>query len=229
MEIWFLTLVVLVLILSTIFWRKILVILSFIVHLPIFVELFFVVIYAKVVSKINVHFLKKRRYTIWLKRQTSAEKKLSFLSQELLDSFKEFVLGEKSNMIVLQKVGDKVPYVLEDERDLPESEQTTFYFQKIPRTEIAQARDNMAGISDEGRVEKLRSATVSYEITLEQLCDWDNIRDETGTEIPFDKSVKRELYDRLPIQVQDELEGEFGGGIQKREEEQVKEDGADAE
>jgi len=210
---------------SAIYWRRLLLVLTTVVLLPLWIEYLLRSAHSKVIRRINKAYLKKRRWTKWVKRQTSAEKKLVLLGENLIGATRKIVLGEDS-MIVLQKVGSEVEYVLKDERELPVEEQTVFLFRKVERSKIVAARDHIAGLGEDGRVDRIRTSTVAYELTLSQFCGWKNVHDETGTEIAFDERIKAQLYDRLPSQVQDELEAEFGGGIQAREEKAAEEEAA---
>jgi hypothetical protein len=169
---------------------------------------------AKLLSWYNYRLLNDGRITIWFKRLTGLTFYIISLSEDLLENYLNFVFGGSSSMaIVVQKPGERIPYVPKSERELPEAEQTVIYFEKQKRGRLAEERDRLVGLSEKGRVDALRSASVSYRITVMQLVGWHNVVDKDGNTVPFDAKNKEAMYELLPVAVQEELEEEFGSGI----------------
>lgn len=125
--------------------------------------------------------------------------------------------------VVIQPAGKIIEFVPESQRELPQNEQTIILMKKISRNKIVEERDKLVGLSDNGRVEALRSSSVAFQITKMQFAGWRNVVDENGNEVPCDLSQRDAMYDLLPLNIQDELESEFGGGLRLQE---VKEDPA---
>jgi hypothetical protein len=173
----------------------------------------------KLVSWYNNRLLNQGRITIWLKRLTGLTLYIYSISEDLLENYLNFVFGGLSSMaIVVQKPGERIPYVPKSEQDLPESERTVIYFEKQKRGRLAEERDRLVGLSEKGRVDALRSASVSYRITVMQLVGWHNVVDKDGQPVPFDAKNKEAMYELLPVSVQEELEEEFGSGIGRTKE-----------
>lgn len=126
-------------------------------------------------------------------------------------------------MITLEQVGDRIEYIPEAERGEDVDNPTKFFFEKKPREDVAQKRDELIEVQD-GSVSKFKSSTVAYKVTLYQLCDWQNVCDADGEVVPFDENSKEDLYDRLPVSIQNELENEFSAGVATREEDQAQEE-----
>lgn len=97
------------------------------------------------------------------------------------------------------KVG--LPVVLESEKDLPKSEQTTFFM--LPM------RQGQAALCDEieGQVPK---AEVLVKLALELLVGWENFKDQNNREIAFTTEQARE---RLPLIVLVELGAKAARGL----------------
>lgn len=130
--------------------------------------------------------------------------------------------------IVIKRVGEETLYVPVAQRDLPKEEQAVLIFKKLSRLALVTERDKMVGLSAKGQVETLRSSSVTYQITVRQLCGWKNIVDENGNTVPFDSSNKEGMYELLPTALQEELEEQFGGGTGQKAEAPAEEGQAEA-
>lgn len=203
----------LAIIVSVKFYRHLLIGFASVIYFPLFVQLKAVGLLVNVLARYNQRLMAKGRYTIWLKRLTRMAVVHADLSESVLNSFLLFVLGEQKMAIVIKRVGEEVTYVPLNQRDLPEAEQAVFIFKKISRKKLASERDRTVGLSAGGRVESLRTASVGYHITVQQLHGWKNITDENGNTVAFDAANKEQMYELLPVEIQEELEAEFGGGV----------------
>jgi hypothetical protein len=200
------------LLISMRFYRQILVILCLIFYAPVIANILILKVAFQLLSCWNDIMLAQGRFTIWFKRANRLHIMLLDLEESLLSSIVSFLQGEKM-AITIQRPGTIVEYVPVSERELPVEKQTVVLFEKLPRKRLVEERDRLVSLSERGRVEALRSSSVSHKITMLQLAGWRNLLDEEGNEIPFDKRNKEQMYDLLPPSLQDELEDEFGGGV----------------
>lgn len=97
------------------------------------------------------------------------------------------------------KVG--LPVVLESEKDLPKSEQTTFFMLPL--------RQGQASLVDEMQG-KIPKAEVLVGLAIENIVGWENFKDSNNREIAFTKEEARE---RLPLLVLVELGGKVSIGL----------------
>jgi hypothetical protein len=205
---------------SVLYYRYLLAILGLIFYFPLIAYLQVLSGICNLLGFYNRRMLEQGRITIWLKRLTSLSRYVIEKSEELLEDYFNFVFGGKVSMaIVVQKPGENIRYVPKAERELPVGEQTAFYMEKQKRSKLAAERDRLVGLSEKGRVDSLRSATVNYRITVLQLAGWENVLDVHGNPVPFDEKNKEAMYELLPPSIQEELEEEFGsGGVRTKEE-----------
>ena len=194
------------------YYRQILGIICLIFYAPVIANIFILQVAFQLLSWWNSRMLAQGRFTIWFKRANRLHIMLLDLEEDLLSSIVSFLQGEKM-AITIQRPGTIVEYVPVSERELPVEKQTVILFEKLPRKRLVEERDRLVSLSERGRVEALRSSSVSHKITMLQLAGWRNLLDEEGNQIPFDKRSKEQMYDLLPPQLQDELEEEFGGGM----------------
>lgn len=211
------------LLIATQYYRQILGIICLIFYAPVIANILILQVAFQLLSWWNDRMLSKGRFTVWFKRANRLHLMLIDLEEGLLSSIVSFLQGEKM-AITIQRPGTIVEYVPASERELPVEKQTVILFEKLPRKRLVEERDRLVSLSERGRVEALRSSSVSHKITMLQLAGWRNLLDEEGNEIPFDKRNKEQMYDLLPPSLQDELEDEFGGGVTaKAKEEEVAE------
>jgi hypothetical protein len=200
------------LLISMRFYRYVLGILCLIFYAPVIANILILQVAFQLLSWWNDKMLANGRFTIWFKRANRLHIMLLDLEEDLISSIVSFLQGEKM-AITIQRPGTIVEYVPTSERELPVEKQTVILFEKLPRKRLVEERDRLVSLSERGRVEALRSSSVSHKITMLQLAGWRNLLDEEGNEIPFDKRNKEQMYDLLPPSLQDELEDEFGGGV----------------
>lgn len=101
-------------------------------------------------------------------------------------------------------------YVLEDDRSLPEEEQTTWILRYLTVTEEAEVGDSMFGGmagSDELRV---KTGSVQINMLRKGLVGWRNFTREDGSEVTFavensKRGVKVELLDLISAKHRTEL------------------------
>lgn len=201
---------------------------AFVFYSPLFLVLKVYELVLKSLSKRNLRLLKQGRFTIWLKIHSRVLIRFYSLQEDLLHSFLSFTLGEQQMAIIIKRVGEETKYVPVAQRDLPKEEQAVLIFKKLPRKTLVTERDNMVGLSSQGRVEALRSSSVAYHITVKQLCGWSGVVDENGNAVPFDPANKEGMYELLPTSLQEELEAEFGGGSGQKSEAEDEEAQAEA-
>jgi hypothetical protein len=205
------------------YYRQVLGIICLIFYAPVIANILILQVAFQLLSWWNDRMLSQGRFTVWFKRANKLHLMLIDLEEGLLSSIVSFLQGEKM-AITIQRPGTIVEYVPTSERELPVEKQTVILFEKLPRKRLVEERDRLVSLSERGRVEALRSSSVSHKITMLQLAGWRNLFDEEGNEIPFDKRSKEQMYDLLPPSLQDELEDEFGGGVStKVKEEEVAE------
>jgi hypothetical protein len=200
------------LIIAVQYYRQILGIICLIFYAPVIANIFILQVAFQLLSWWNSRMLAQGRFTIWFKRANRLHIMLLDLEEDLISSIVSFLQGEKM-AITIQRPGTIVEYVPVSERELPVEKQTVILFEKLPRKRLVEERDRLVSLSERGRVEALRSSSVSHKITMLQLAGWRNLLDEEGNQIPFDKRSKEQMYDLLPPVLQDELEEEFGGGV----------------
>lgn len=220
----FLTIVMIAL-LSVVYYRYVLFGLAILFYLPLILQLFFLKVASQVLSWWNQKLLERGRFTLWFKRMNKVYLKALILEEDLFNAIVSFI-GGKNMAITIQRPGTEVRYVPRDQRDLPAHEQTVFKFKKMKRAKLVAERDRLVGLSERGRVEALRSSSVSHQVTILQFSGWENVVDENGNPLPFDERNKEEMFDLLPMAIQDELEEEFGGGVTVKKEEAAAEDAA---
>lgn len=197
---------------SVFYYRQLLLALGFLFYLPMIAYISLIQGICIVLSKYNNYLLGKGRITIWLKRLTGLNHHMLVHLEDLSKNYVEFVFGEKIMAVVIQKPGTRIEYIPLAERELPAHEQTVLIFEKQKRSKLAEERDRLVGLSDKGKVDALRSASVSFNITVMQFVGWKNVVDEEGNQVPFDSKNKETMYELLPTSIQEECEEEFGSG-----------------
>lgn len=200
------------LLISMRYYRHIIFALCLIFYAPVIANILILKVAFQLLSWWNDRMLSQGRLTVWFKRSNKLHLMLIDLEEGLLSSIVSFLQGEKM-AITIQRPGTIVEYVPVSERELPTEKQTVILLEKLPRRRLVEERDRLVSLSERGRVEALRSSSVSHKIAMLQLAGWRNLLDEEGNEIPFDKRNKEQMYDLLPPSLQDELEEEFGGGV----------------
>jgi hypothetical protein len=99
------------------------------------------------------------------------------------------------------------PYVVKDERDDPESEQTTFMCRYIDPKTAASLGDQLYNVSGVGSNRRERLLTGSQQLKILKAClvDWKNMTDDDGKEIPFEKEKIVEMVGMIPPKYRREL------------------------
>jgi len=89
-----------------------------------------------------------------------------------------------------------VRYVLKEDRELPEDQQTVFLLRALSARELAQVEDGMSVVTPGGDV---RIATGSQSLrTLDLgLTGWENFLTPDGKLVPFDGNAKASNWDYL--------------------------------
>ena len=105
------------------------------------------------------------------------------------------------------KADEAYPYVCEDERDLKESDQTTFMCKYIDPKTSASLGDQLYNVSGTGskRRERLLSGSQQLKILKACLVDWKNMVDDNGSQIPFDKESPVEMIGMIPPKFRREI------------------------
>jgi hypothetical protein len=85
-------------------------------------------------------------------------------------------------MVIARSTRERIPYVLEAERQLPPEQQTTFYLAVLPNWMML----NLLQLMQEAKHDRwvLLALTAG-------LRGWDNFRDEDGHETPFVRETRR--------------------------------------
>jgi hypothetical protein len=108
-------------------------------------------------------------------------------------------------VVVIQRPGERIPYVLKSERDKEEGQRSRFFFRKLGYEERAAERDKIIGLNKKGQVNSIQSNTVNLGLTLLSFDGWENVADGEGGSVPYDPSRKAEMFNLLSYEVQDEL------------------------
>jgi len=103
---------------------------------------------------------------------------------------------------------NKVPFILECDRDEPEEKQTTFYIRPLSAKQSATLQDSMkfSGVGKEATMQNIGSNTL--DMVRIGLVGWDNFKDEEGKDIKFLKDMDANL-DRLAVTYRYELAGKI--------------------
>lgn len=119
--------------------------------------------------------------------------------------------------MIANRVGKVIDYVLEEERDKPESERTTFKLRTLSRKATAIIQDNLVGYDLTGSVLTSRPGTGALTAVKLGLQGWSNMQDEDGQEVRPKfivgkgagglKVLSPATLDLLPQHVIDELGG----------------------
>ena len=99
------------------------------------------------------------------------------------------------------------PFTVKDERDEPESEQTTFMCRYIDPKTSASLGDQLYNVSGVGakRTERLLTGSQQLKILKACLVDWKNMTDDEGNVVPFDKAKPVEMIGMIPPQYRREI------------------------
>jgi len=103
---------------------------------------------------------------------------------------------------------NKVPYILECDKDQPVEKQTTFYIKPLSAKQSASLQDSMkfSGSGEGASMTNIGSNTL--EMVKIGLVGWENFKDEVGNEIKFLKDMDANL-DRLAVSYRYELAGKI--------------------
>jgi hypothetical protein len=198
------------------YWVWVLYVFGFVYNFPLFVRKVFYYILATGVGWYADKKFDKGKLTRAINWKFFLLSRFFRSSRIYREEMSTFITGRK-DMITIEEVGDEVEYIPESERGADQP--TKFYFEKKEREEIVRRRDDLVEVED-AEISRYKSSTVAYELTLFQLCGWENVADKNGEMIPFDEDTKQDLYDKLPLAIQDELEGEFGSGATSQAEDE---------
>lgn len=158
----------------------------------------------------------RRRFnnrTFWLKQKSRYWfwREVESIDQTYLDILRELNMPLKTKSLIATHV-----YVPSSEKDLPETEQTQFYFKDLLHSEAVTVSDQLFGLSETGAIDSLRAQTLSYKMMLKRMTGWKNLLDENGNQIPFPAKdaqklalVVDELANAAP-EIVAELERTFG-------------------
>ena len=131
--------------------------------------------------------------------------------------------------MIIVTPGSSRRYVLQDERDLPESEQSVFLLRALTLAQIMKIEDAAASVSPGDNTVNIRSGS-SKVVALEQgLEGWENVRDANGNQIKFKGTKKKvkgetviqpdmETLSLIPPKYRNELAEEITNGSQLDEE-----------
>lgn len=104
-------------------------------------------------------------------------------------------------------------YVPVTERHLPFEEQLRIRTRRLDALERGELQDKAVDVSVDGELLGIKTVSFTYHGAIAVLDGWENFKDEaTGKDIPFDRSNRREMFDLLPEDIQDELARVFGSG-----------------
>lgn len=139
--------------------------------------------------------------------------------------------------MIANRVGKVIDYVLEEERDRPENERTTFKLRTLSRKATAIIQDNLVGYDLTGSVLTSRPGTGALTAVKLGLAGWTNMVDDEGQDVRPRfitgkgaqglKVLSPASLDALPQHVIDELGGRImelnglgraGGEIEEGEE-----------
>ena len=85
-------------------------------------------------------------------------------------------------MAIARSTRERIPYVIEAERQMPPDQQTTWYLAVLPNWMML----NLLQLMQEGKHDRwvLLALTAG-------LRGWDNFRDENGLDVPFSRETRR--------------------------------------
>lgn len=113
-------------------------------------------------------------------------------------------------MIHVQKKQKFVNYVPISERDLPVEEQTVLVMKVLSRRKLLETQQESVTVARDGQISM--PLTIGVDLTVRQLSGWRNVCDEDGNPLPFSPERKSELFDMLPVEIQEELAMVFQSG-----------------
>ena len=93
-------------------------------------------------------------------------------------------------------------YVLEEQRHLPPGEWTVFELKVLTARELAKVEDSFAALQGDTGEVLIKSGSQVLKILELGLRGWDNLKDESGAEVPFrwrvpNTQIHHENLDRL--------------------------------
>jgi len=121
-------------------------------------------------------------------------------------------------------------YVLTEDRELPESEQTVFKLKDLDEATLIRLMDSIEvtrGDDGESRISSGGMGTRVYTIVQAGLVGWRNLKDSKGNAIPFHKNevtnrIEDDLLARLPWTAKMELANAIEAGAKLTEEQEEK-------
>lgn len=113
-------------------------------------------------------------------------------------------------MIRINKKQEFVNYVPISERALPKDEQTVFVMKVLSRRKLLETQQEAVKVARDGQISM--PLTIGVDTTVRQLSGWQNVCDEDGNPLPFSPEKRSELFDFLPLDLQEELTLVFQSG-----------------
>ena len=120
------------------------------------------------------------------------------------------------------KIASSKPVEYTPVNDRESELKTVLVFKQIPSEQIAGIQDTLIALNKKGRASAFRMRTIRLKVAREMLCDWRNVFNERGDDVPFDPSRKELMYDLLGADLQKELEDRFGDGSLNWQEAELK-------
>jgi hypothetical protein len=159
-------------------------------------------------------------YKIALKLAKRHNKSLKELSVDTV-AFATQIKGEEIMKAIDAK--KKYPYVVKDEKNKLESEQTIFYVHFVDPVTAADLGDSVYSVQGVGQTRRERLLTGSQELSILKHClvDWENMVDEDGKKVEFDSKNKVEMIARIPPKYRGEIADFIRSGSELTEGEEV--------
>jgi len=187
------------------YYNRLYLVLSIIFYIPAFTYLAMIYSLRWISYKVSRFYIDRGRFTVWILRDLRMETLSRRLTNEVLIEFKRLTTGDESMAVKIQKPGDRILYELKSERDLDAAQRSKFYFRKLDVEDRAKEKDKIIGLNRAGRVSSIQSNTVSLGLTLAAFDGWENVLDDHGNTVPYDVKNKKEMFNLLGYEIQDEL------------------------